>query len=120
MNAFIDRSLRVMIRPEKVQRHIGLIPDDPTVVRFRGDVEQRTRRELPDATIVERRHCPALQHKTQVLDATTVRSDCWTHIDRPLPPGLIGGATNGHATDRNELKASTGELPNLVGRFETL
>src|SRR5713101_7661261 len=93
-----------MIRPQKVQRHIGLISDHPTVVRFRGDIEQGTRRELPDATIVERRHCPASQHETQVLDATTVRSDRWTHIDRPLPPGLICGATNGHPTDRDELK----------------
>src|SRR6267143_6047219 len=109
-----------MIRPEKMQRHIGLIPDHPTIVWLRGNIKQGTRRQLPNPPIVERRHRPALQHQTQMLDATTIRSDRRTHIDRPLPPRLIGRATDGHATDGDELKTPTSELPDFVGRLETL
>src|SRR2546425_8443795 len=55
-----------------------------------------------------------------MLNPAPVGTDTWSYIDRPLPPWLICGATDGHAADHDKLKPPPRELSNFIGRLETL
>src|ERR1051326_5759421 len=97
-----------------MQRYIRLIAHHPAVVRFGGNMEERTRSSLPHAPVSERSCRAALKHEPHMLHATTLGTNSRPDIDRPPPARFVGRATQREATDAHELKPAAGEMAYLV------
>src|SRR6266478_7195748 len=63
----------VVVRTEKMQRDVGLIPDHPAVVS-RRDVEDVSRAHLSDVAVVHRSGCPAGDDDPDMLNRAARRA----------------------------------------------
>src|ERR1700691_4803278 len=54
-----------------------------------------------------------------MLDVAARRADSGTDVNRPFPPGLVGGAAYGHAANMNEFEFSLFERSDFIGFFKT-
>src|SRR5262249_47411244 len=79
----------VAICSEEVQRHVGIVADDPAVVRHRSDVEQVTGVEFGHLAVGERRGGDSGQDQAHVLHLTATEPEGGTDMRRPSPPRLI-------------------------------
>src|SRR5438309_4758865 len=84
------------------------------------NVKERTRREFPNPTVIERGSGSPLQDQAKMFDVATVCAHSGTYIHGPTPARFVRGATDRHAPDRDELEAPASEPTHLVGRLETL
>src|SRR5262245_61777522 len=103
-------SLRVMIRSEKMQGHVRLVADHPTVVGDRRDVEQRAGGEIDRRAVGQGRYRMAGDDESNVLDLTQRRTGQWPHVLGPFPAGLVCRAADGNAADPDDLELAALEL----------
>src|SRR5262249_5915676 len=112
--------LGVRVGAKKMQRHIRLVADHPTVVRILRYVEQLAGTQLEHPAIVERGRGNAGENEPDVLHGTACFPQPGTYMLAPAPPRFIGCAANGHPADMHELELAFGQNASLVGRIETL
>ncbi len=110
----------IALRPEKVQRYVRRIADDPAIVRQSRDKEELTGPQLDDATVLESGGGCTRQHQPDVLDRAMGRTYGRADVFGPAPAWLISSTSNGEATDVHQLELPLGEAPSLVRRFEPL
>ena len=113
-------SLSIVSRAHEVQRDVRFIPDDPAVMGLGRNVKESAGGKFPNPAVIKRGRGSPLQNQPEMLDAAAVCAHGGTYIHGPAPPGFVGGATDRHAPDRNELEAPASEATDLVGRLETL
>jgi hypothetical protein len=89
-------------------------------VRNGGDVKELAGPELDDAAVVEGGCGRAGEDQTDVLDRTPGRADGRTHVLRPAPAWLVGGAPDDDAAEPDEVEAALDERAGLVGGLEAL
>src|ERR1700680_350471 len=114
------QSPRVVRGPLEVQRDVGLVADDPAVVRLRRDVEQGAGGELDLPAIAHRGHAAAGDHDADVLDLAEVAPGQRPDVGRPAPSGLVLGAADGETAEAHEVEAPLLEDAGLVRVLETL
>src|SRR5712671_2715748 len=109
----------VVVRTEKMQRDVGLIPDHPAVAS-RRDVEDVSRAHLIDVAVVHRSGRPAGDDDPDMLNRAARRAGSRAYMQRPSPAGFIGRAADRHADDPDNLEFAFFEPPNLVRLLEPL
>src|SRR5450755_4273980 len=107
-----------------MQRNVGLVTHHPAIVSGRSgwNIKERAGAEFMNCTraILHRRRGATGEHQPNMLDVAARRAHAGADVNGPLPSGLVGGATDGHAADANEFESSFFERAHLVGLFETL
>src|ERR1700736_5475825 len=79
----------VVVRAEKMQRDVGLVPDHPAVVSG-CDMEEVSRAHLKDSAIVHRSSRTARDDDADMLDWAARRAHSGPDMQRPFPAGLVG------------------------------
>src|ERR671919_2812777 len=100
----------VVLRPQKMQRHIRLVAHHPAVMRIGRDVEQVSRAQFDHAAISERSGRCAGEDESDVLDGAPTRADRGTNVLRPLPPRLVGCPPDGEAAEADDLEPALDHL----------
>jgi hypothetical protein len=103
-----------------MKRDVGLVADNPTVVRHRRYVEQFAGTKLEDSAIVKGGGCCARQHQTNMFQMASSGTHGWPNMLGPFPTRLISGSTDDHFTNPDGFKFSLLELHNFVGLLESL
>ncbi len=85
--------LGVLFAAHQVQRHVGFVAPDPTVVA-RTNLEDVAGAEFDLSSIIHPDHAPPSEHDPNVRDLAGWSPGKRLHVLRPLPPGLIGRAAN--------------------------
>ena len=109
-----------MVRPEKMQRHIRLVPDHPTVVRDRRDVENIAGRHFDDRPVAHRGDGAARNDHAHVLDIAQRRARQRSDVFRPLPAGLVTRAPDGQPADPDDIEPALLEQASFVRILESL
>src|SRR5215472_259230 len=81
--------LRVLTSAHHVKRHIGLVSDNPTVVRIGRDVEHLARTQFEHTAVLERRRADPAQDIAKMLDRAITLSLRHADMLRPAPARLI-------------------------------
>ena len=89
-----------------MQGHIGLLADDPAVMRDLRNVKQRALLQLGHRTVFERNRCRPGHHHSDVFDLAVAGSQAAPHMLGPLPSWLVGGAPENEASQANDLELS--------------
>src|SRR5712692_5764870 len=96
-----------------MERHIRLVPHDPTVVSW-SYVENITGAHFNDAAVF---HCSgrfARHDHTNMLHVAHGRPDCSPNIDGPFPTRLIRSPPDRHTANLNQLELSFRERSDLI------
>src|SRR5205809_3663003 len=109
--------LRVRIRPQEMERHVGFRPFHPAVVSG-GDVEQVARPERKRLAVVHDDAAPPRHHEPDVLHLAGLRSDTGGHVRGPLPAGVVAGASHHEVSDLHHLERSFFEAARFVWAVE--
>src|SRR5262249_8873592 len=102
-------SFRVRARSEKMQRHVLLTSDHPTIVRAWRDVEEGSGLQRVDFSALHCRSGPSRDHKADMLHAAERRAGHGAHVLRPFPTRLIGSAPYCHPSDVHYFELAFGE-----------
>src|SRR5262245_12389656 len=101
-----------------MQRYVISVAHHPAVVRLCRYAEEAASSQLDDSSVLERRHRCAGQHEANVLQGAQLRAGKRRNMHGPFPSRSIDGASDGHATDRDELESPLLESPHLVRVLE--
>src|SRR5215471_21746995 len=93
----------VVVRAEKMQGDVRLVTDHPAVVSG-CDVEDVSRTQLCDSTVVDCRCRPAGDDNADMLDRAARHAGPWADMQRPSPARFVGRAANRHAADPNNFE----------------
>src|SRR5215472_10873301 len=98
----------VFLRAQKVERHIRLIADDPTVVTRRTgrNIEQGADWTLVCRVTINRKRGTAGQNQTYVLDVAKRRPNARSYIVRPTPSRFVCSPADCEPSDVNDLEPS--------------
>ena len=80
-SAFAMRLPRVLGGTQEMQRYIGLIADNPTVVRFGRDIEDITCPHFGDAAIRKRRRSTPGDYHADMLDGAESLADLFSDVN---------------------------------------
>jgi hypothetical protein len=109
---------RVLFGAEKVKRNVGLIADDPAIVRDGRNVEKIAGFEFDHQTIIERDGGDSRENEANVFNRATRRADTWTDVLAPFPTGFIRRAPNRHPADVNQFELPFLHPPHFIRRLE--
>jgi hypothetical protein len=110
---------RVVICSEEVERHVGIVANDPAVVRHRSDVEQVTGVEFGHLAVGERRGRDPGEDQAHVLHQTVAEAECGTDVRRPSPTRLIRRPSDCRACEPHHLEAAELKVSHFIGLVET-
>src|SRR5262249_13919136 len=101
-----------------MKRDVGFIPNHPTVMSRRRDVENCSRRELVNFTALHRRGRLTSQHHPEVFYFEKRSPRDRTDVLCPFPSGLVRSSSDRHPADLNDFKSSLLKLTYFVRAFE--
>src|SRR5271167_4773561 len=102
-----------------MQRNVRLAAYHPTVVS-RWNVENIAGVHLNHTPIVHGCRGTTRNDHSNMLHLASVCAQSLANMLRPLPAGFIGGASDGHATNLDDLELALLEDPGFIRIFESL
>src|ERR1700690_227790 len=105
-----------------MQRDIGRIAYHPTIVSGRAgrDVKDHAGTEFVDGAVFHCSRRTTGEHQPNMLDVAERRPHAGADVNRPLPSGLVGGASDRHSSDANQFESSLFKHTHFVWRFKAL
>src|SRR4051794_7458878 len=105
---------RVLLASQEVERHVGIVADDPRVVP-RRHVEEVARAHHALLAVVHPDGRGARHHQPDVLDRARRGAGRGADMLGPAPARLVRRPADGHRPDAVDLEAPLLELPHLGG-----
>src|SRR2546423_362862 len=103
---------------EKVQRDIGLVAQDPTVVRNRWNIKEIARAHFLNSATLKGGGRRSRKNYPDVFDSAMRCAGRRADVFAPFPTGLIGSSSNCHFPNADNLEFAFRERAYFVGSFE--
>jgi hypothetical protein len=104
----------------KMERDVWLVTDNPTVMRYRGYVEELACSKLEHSTIIKCGGRCARQHQTDMFQMASRGANTRPNMFGSLPARPVRGSSNDEFANPNGFEFSLLELHDLIGLLEPL
>src|SRR5262249_7931992 len=102
-----------------MQRDIGFVTNNPTVVGCGRNVKEITGPQFVNLSVFKCGGCRAGEDKSQVFNFAASQPESRSDVLAPFPTGLVSRPPDRHVSDLDNLESALWERANFIWFFES-